>query len=42
MMQQARLIKNEVVGYQAEKRYLHKEGHEVWSLLSVSGSVIHR
>src|SRR5438309_7199260 len=36
LMQQSRLIKSQVAGYQTEKRYIHKLGHEVWTLLSVS------
>jgi diguanylate cyclase (GGDEF)-like protein/PAS domain S-box-containing protein len=36
LLQQSRLIKNQVAGYQTEKRYIHKLGHEVWTLLSVS------
>ena len=36
LMQQSRLIKSQVPGYQTEKRYIHKGGHEVWTLLSVS------
>jgi len=36
LMQQSRLIKSQVAGYQTEKRYIHKGGHEVWTLLSVS------
>lgn len=36
LIQQSRLIKNDVPGYQTEKRYIHKFGHEVWTLLSVS------
>lgn len=30
------LLSGEISSYQAQKRYLHKEGHEVWGLLSVS------
>ena len=36
LVQQSRLIKGQIGGYQTEKRYLHKLGHEVWSQLSVS------
>ncbi len=36
LVQQSRLIKGQVAGYQAEKRFIHKLGHEVWTLLSVS------
>ena len=36
LVQQSRLIKGQIAGYQTEKRYLHKLGHEVWTLLSVS------
>jgi diguanylate cyclase (GGDEF)-like protein/PAS domain S-box-containing protein len=34
--QQARLVQGQVSGYQTEKRFVHKLGHEVWTLLSVS------
>jgi len=36
LVQQSRLMKGQVPGYQTEKRYIHKSGHEVWTLLSVS------
>ena len=36
LLQQSRLTKGLVDGYQAEKRYMHKAGAEVWTLLSVS------
>jgi diguanylate cyclase (GGDEF)-like protein/PAS domain S-box-containing protein len=36
LMQQSRLMKSEVGGYQTEKRYINKLGHQVWTLLSVS------
>lgn len=36
LVHQSRLMKTQVAGYQIEKRYLHKLGHEVWTLLSVS------
>ena len=36
LVQQSRLMKGHVAGYQTEKRYIHKSGHEVWTLLSVS------
>ncbi|HMJ25775.1 MAG TPA: EAL domain-containing protein [Pyrinomonadaceae bacterium] len=36
LMQQGRLMKGTLPGYQTEQRYLHKLGHEVWSQLSVS------
>jgi diguanylate cyclase (GGDEF)-like protein/PAS domain S-box-containing protein len=36
LIQQSRLTKGLVDGYQAEKRYMHKSGAEVWTLLSVS------
>ncbi len=36
LLQQSRLMKSQVAGYQTEKRYLHKLGHQVWTLLSVS------
>src|SRR5438105_6448616 len=36
LVQQTRLTKSTVPGYQIEKRYVHKSGHEVWALLSVS------
>jgi len=36
LVQQTRLTKGTVPGYQIEKRYVHKSGHEVWTLLSVS------
>lgn len=31
-----RLLTGEIPSYQTRKRYLHKEGHEIWVLLSVS------
>jgi diguanylate cyclase (GGDEF)-like protein/PAS domain S-box-containing protein len=31
-----RMIAGEILTYQMEKRYFHKEGHVVWALLSVS------
>ena len=31
-----KLIKGEIESYQIEKRYLHKDGHVVWIILSVS------
>ena len=31
-----RLLSGEIPSYQTQKRYVHKEGHEVWGLLSVS------
>jgi len=36
LAQQSRLMKGQVPGYQTEKRYIHKSGDEVWTLLSVS------
>jgi diguanylate cyclase (GGDEF)-like protein/PAS domain S-box-containing protein len=36
LLQQSRLMTGQVPGYQTEKRYIHKSGHEVWTLLSVS------
>src|SRR6266404_5839158 len=36
LVQQSRLMKGQIPGYQTEKRYIHKSGHEVWTLLSVS------
>lgn len=36
LAQQSSLIKRQVAGYQTEKRYIHKLGNEVWTLLSVS------
>lgn len=36
LVQQTRLRKGQVAGYQTEKRYIHKSGHEVWTLVSVS------
>jgi diguanylate cyclase (GGDEF)-like protein/PAS domain S-box-containing protein len=36
LVQQSRLMKGTLPGYQTEKRYIHKLGHEVWSQLSVS------
>jgi diguanylate cyclase (GGDEF)-like protein/PAS domain S-box-containing protein len=36
LLQQSRLTTGQVPGYQTEKRYIHKSGHEVWTLLSVS------
>lgn len=34
-----RLLRGEIPSYQAEKRYLHKQGHTVWAHLSLS--VVH-
>ena len=31
-----RMINNEIETYQIEKRYIHKQGHLIWTLLSVS------
>ena len=36
LIQQTRLAKGEIPRYQSEKRYIHKAGKEVWTLLSVS------
>lgn len=36
LLLQSRLAASEVGGYQTEKRFIHKRGHEVWTLLSVS------
>jgi diguanylate cyclase (GGDEF)-like protein/PAS domain S-box-containing protein len=36
LIQQSRLIKGTLPGYQTEQRYMHKLGHEVWSQSSVS------
>ncbi|HSP64185.1 MAG TPA: EAL domain-containing protein [Pyrinomonadaceae bacterium] len=36
LLQQSRLMESQVAGYQTEKRYIHKLGHQVWTLLSVS------
>jgi len=36
LVQQSRLMNSQVAGYQTEKRYIHKSGREVWTLLSVS------
>jgi len=36
LVQQSRLIKGTLPGYQTEQRYMHRLGHEVWSQLSVS------
>jgi diguanylate cyclase (GGDEF)-like protein/PAS domain S-box-containing protein len=36
LAQQGRLREGQVAGYQTEKRYIHKSGHEVWTLVSVS------
>src|SRR6266404_2083425 len=36
LLQQSRLMTGQIPGYQTEKRYIHKSGHEVWTLLSVS------
>lgn len=37
IVQQSRLTKGSLPGYQTEQRYIHKLGHEVWSQSSVSG-----
>src|SRR2546425_10472853 len=36
LVQQSRLMNGQAAGYQTEKRYIHRSGHEVWTLLSVS------
>ena len=36
LIQQTRLAKGVIPRYQSEKRYIHKSGKEVWTLLSVS------
>jgi len=36
LVQQSRLTKGPLPGYQTEKRFIHKLGHEIWSQLSVS------
>jgi len=36
LLQHSRLTKGLADGYQGEKRYMHKSGEEVWTLLSVS------
>src|SRR5437660_12225442 len=36
LVQQSRLMNSQVAGYQTEKRYIHKSGREVWTLLIVS------
>lgn len=36
LLQQSRLIENQVPGYQTEKRFIHQQGDEVWTQLSVS------
>jgi diguanylate cyclase (GGDEF)-like protein/PAS domain S-box-containing protein len=36
LVQQCRLRDGQVPGYQIERRYIHKSGHEVWTLISVS------
>lgn len=36
LAQVAMLLSGEIETYQMEKRYIHKEGHPVWGLLSVS------
>jgi len=36
LAQQSKLTKGTAPGYQTEKRYIHKRGHEVWTQLSVS------
>jgi len=36
LVQQSRLMKGTLPGYQTEQRYIHQLGHEVWSQLSVS------
>ncbi len=32
-----RLLSGEKVSYQGEKRFLHRDGHEVWALCNISG-----
>ncbi|HKQ53317.1 MAG TPA: EAL domain-containing protein [Pyrinomonadaceae bacterium] len=32
-----RLLSGEEVSYQGEKRFLHRDGHEVWALCNISG-----
>ncbi len=34
-----KIIKGEIPSYQMEKRYIHKDGHAIWILLSVSATI---